>query len=55
MNRHEIRHLFSPQFATRVGSKLVVVLGTIFFWLIMFALLSTPAWLPGLIERSVGR
>ena len=53
MNRHEIRHLFSPQFAALVGSKLVVILGTLFFWLVIFALLSCPAWLPGLVEHSI--
>ncbi len=54
MNRHEIRHMFSQQFATLVGGKLIVILATILFWAMLLALLSCPAWLPGLIEQTVG-
>jgi hypothetical protein len=55
MNRHEIRHTFSPQSAVPSGGKLIVALATIIFWTMLLALLSCPAWLPGLIEHTVGR
>jgi hypothetical protein len=55
MNRHEIRHGFSQQFAAMVGGKFVVIVATILFWSMLLALLSCPAWLPGLIEHSVIR
>ncbi len=55
MNHNETRHIFSQQFAALVGGKLVVILATILFWSMLLALLSCPAWLPGLIEHSVGR
>ncbi|HEX9012335.1 MAG TPA: hypothetical protein VF813_02420 [Anaerolineaceae bacterium] len=52
MNHHEIRHLFSPHTAAFLGGKLIVVLVTIFFWVVMFALVSCPVWLPGLVDRA---
>ncbi|HEY3344695.1 MAG TPA: hypothetical protein VGJ97_07195 [Anaerolineaceae bacterium] len=55
MNRHEIRHLFSPHFATLLGGKVFIILATILFWAAIFALLSCPAWLPGLIDHSIIR
>ncbi len=55
MNRHEIRHSFSQQSNSMAGGKFVVILATILFWSMLLALLSCPAWLPGLIEHSVGR
>ena len=53
MNRNEVRHAFSQESTGPIGGKLVVVLATVIFWLLMFALLSCPAWLPGLIEQSI--
>lgn len=55
MNRHEIRHLFSPQFAALLGGKVFIILATILFWAFIFALLSCPAWLPGLIDHTIAR
>ncbi len=53
MNHNDARNLFSHPSASLIGEKLVVFIATGIFWLIILALLSCPAWLPGLVEHSI--
>lgn len=55
MNRNDARNFFSHSSASLIGGKLVVIIATGIFWLIILGLLSCPAWLPGLVEHSVTR
>ncbi len=36
-----------------VRHDILVVVATVAFWLFMFGLLSSPAWLPGLVDRLI--
>jgi len=53
MNQNEIGSDTFSRTATVVGSKLAVLVATMAFWLILIALISSPAWLPMLVETLV--
>ena len=53
MNHNDARNIFTHQSSNPLSGKLVVILATGIFWLIILAILSCPAWLPGVVERSI--
>lgn len=38
-----------------VGGRLAVLVATMAFWLVLIALISSPAWLPVIVETVIGK
>ncbi len=55
MNHREIRIEDFFRTVSFVGSKMAFLAATLVFWLLLFALISSPAWLPGLVDQFISK
>ena len=53
MNENQVGPENIFQTITGVGSKFAILAGTIAFWLMLIALISSPAWIPMVVETLI--
>lgn len=55
MNRDEIRLNAFGRSTVSVGGQVLNALASLLFWLVLFALITCPVWLPWLVEAGFSR
>ncbi len=53
MNQNQVGPETFIQTITGLGSKFAILVGTIIFWLMLIALISSPAWIPMVVETLI--